>query len=98
MPRMSAPIPSSICDIKPWCAAITQATASLREPLAQLAVGWELALLALIVHVPFLRQPFGTFTFAWSDWALTAAVALTIVPVLEAVKWLERRGLLGEPN
>jgi Ca2+-transporting ATPase len=71
-----------------------------RRPLANrwlnLAVGWELALLALVIHVPFLQKPFGTFAFAWSDWALTATLALTIVPVLEGVKWLERRGYLGE--
>jgi Ca2+-transporting ATPase len=73
-----------------------------RRPLANrwlnLAVGWELALLALVVYVPSLQQPFGTFTFAWSDWALTATLALTIVPVLEVVKWLERRGYLGQLN
>jgi hypothetical protein len=37
----------------------------------------------------------GTFTFAVSDGALTAALALTIVPVLEAVKRLERRDYFG---
>ena len=61
-----------------------------------LAMGWELALLAVIVYVPFLQQPFGSFPFAWTDWALTVGLAFTIVPVLEAVKWLERHGYLGE--
>jgi Ca2+-transporting ATPase len=72
----------------------------LRKPLANrwlnLAIAWELVLLVVIVYVPFLQQPFGTFTFAWTDWALTVALALTIVPVLEAVKWFERHGYLGE--
>ena len=72
----------------------------LRRPLANrwlnLAVTWELLLLAAVVHVPFLQAPFGTFAFAWSDWALMIALAFTIVPVLEAVKWLGRRGYLGD--
>jgi Ca2+-transporting ATPase len=71
-----------------------------RRPFANrwlnLAVGWELLLLVVIVYVPFLQQPFGTFTFTWADWLLTGALAFTIVPVLEFVKWLERRGCLGE--
>jgi Ca2+-transporting ATPase len=72
----------------------------LRRPFANrwlnLAVGWELLLLAAIIYVPFLQQPFGTFTFGWTDWAVAGALAFTIVPVLELVKWLERRGCFGE--
>jgi len=72
----------------------------LRRPFANhwlnLAVGWELALLALILYTPFLQGPFGTFSFAWTDWAITAGLAFTVVPVLEAVKGLERRGYAGE--
>jgi Ca2+-transporting ATPase len=72
----------------------------LRRPFANrwlnAAVGWELLLLLAVVYVPFLQGPFGTFDLAWQDWALTAGLALTVVPVLEAVKWLERRGYLGE--
>jgi hypothetical protein len=48
-------------------------------------------LLTLILYTPFLQRPFGTFSFAWTDWALTAGLAFTVVPVLETVKWLERR-------
>jgi Ca2+-transporting ATPase len=55
------------------------------------AVGWELVLLALILYTPFLQGPFGTFSFSWTDWAMTAGLASTVVPVLEGVKWLERR-------
>jgi Ca2+-transporting ATPase len=72
----------------------------LRRPFANrwlnLAIVWELVLLVVIVYVPFLQGPFGTFTFAWTDWALTAALAFTVVPVLEGVKWFERHGYLGE--
>jgi Ca2+-transporting ATPase len=67
----------------------------LRRPFANRwlnrAVAWELALLVVVLYTPFLQRAFGTFAFTWTDWALTAAVALTIVPVLELVKWLERR-------
>jgi Ca2+-transporting ATPase len=60
-----------------------------------LAVSWELVMLAVVVYVPLLQRPFGTFHFAWADWGLAAAAALTIVPVLEALKWLGRRGAFG---
>jgi hypothetical protein len=32
-----------------------------------------------------------------ADWALVIAVALSVVPVLETVKWMIRRQWLGEP-
>ncbi|HEU5174856.1 MAG TPA: cation-translocating P-type ATPase C-terminal domain-containing protein, partial [Gemmatimonadaceae bacterium] len=71
----------------------------LRRPFANrwlnLAIAWEIAVLALVVYIPFVQRPFGTFTFAWTDWALAAALAFTVVPVLEAVKWVERRGVFG---
>ncbi len=71
----------------------------LRRPFANrwlnLAVLWELALLSAVIYVPFLQGPFGTFDFHWEDWALPVALASTIVPVLEVVKWLERRGVFG---
>jgi Ca2+-transporting ATPase len=72
----------------------------LRRPFANrwlnMAVAWELALLVVVIYVPFLQGPFGTFAMSWSDWALTVTLALTIVPVLESVKWLERHGYLGQ--
>lgn len=37
-----------------------------------------------------------TFSFGWTDWAPPAAPAFTIVPALEAVKRMERRGYVGE--
>jgi Ca2+-transporting ATPase len=52
-------------------------------------------LLVVIVYVPFFQRAFGTFSFAPSDWLLTAALAFSIVPVLEAVKWIARRGGFG---
>jgi len=59
------------------------------------AVAWELVLLVLIIYTPFLRGPFGTFPLTAVDWAIATGAAFTVVPVLEAVKWLARRGTFG---
>jgi Ca2+-transporting ATPase len=71
----------------------------LHRPFANtwlnLAVVWELALLALILYVPALHTPFGTFSLSPTDWAVVIGLSLTISPVLELVKWMERRGWLG---
>ncbi|MBI4664732.1 MAG: cation-translocating P-type ATPase [Verrucomicrobia bacterium] len=67
-----------------------------RRPFANkwlnLAIGWELALLALIVHTPFLERAFGTFNLPLMDWAIATGLALSITPVLELAKWMVRRG------
>ena len=71
----------------------------LRRPFANrwlnLAVSWELALLLLVVYLPILQRPLGTLALSGADWLLVGGAALTIVPVMEASKWLRRRGLLG---
>ena len=59
------------------------------------AVLWELLLLALIVFVPALHLPFGTRSLSPLDLAIVVAVAVTVIPVLEAAKAMERRGWLG---
>ena len=72
----------------------------LQRPLANrwlnLAVLWEMVLLGLILYVPSLQRPFATFGLSATDWILITALAFTVVPVLEAVKWMERRGWFGE--
>ncbi|HEY5618090.1 MAG TPA: cation-translocating P-type ATPase [Vicinamibacterales bacterium] len=60
------------------------------------AIAWELVVLVLIVYVPFFQRAFGTFSLTTADWMLTLALAFSIVPVLEAVKWMARRGWFGE--
>jgi Ca2+-transporting ATPase len=60
------------------------------------AILWELGLLLLIVYVPFLHAPFGTYSLSWKDWVIVLAVASTITPVVEVVKWMVRRGWLGK--
>ncbi len=59
---------------------------------------WELTLLMLIVYVPFLQGPFGTFSLTAADWVLVITVAFTMVLVLEAAKWMVRRGWVREVN
>jgi Ca2+-transporting ATPase len=72
----------------------------LHRPFANrwlnLAVAWEMMLLGAIIYVPFLQRPFGTFGLSATDWALTVALSFTVVPVMEAVKWMSRRGWFGE--
>ncbi|HKZ69895.1 MAG TPA: cation-translocating P-type ATPase, partial [Anaerolineales bacterium] len=60
-----------------------------------MAIVWELALLVLIVYVPTLHEPFGTFSLPLIDWAIVILLSLTISPVLELAKWMERRGWFG---
>jgi Ca2+-transporting ATPase len=71
----------------------------LRRPFANtwlnLAIVWELVLLIAIVYLPFLHEPFGTFSLPLVDWLIVIGIALTISPILELVKWMERRGWFG---
>ncbi len=60
------------------------------------AILWEMTLLAVIVYLPVLHEPFGTFSLTAFDWTVVLILALSVSPVLELVKWLERRGWLGK--
>jgi Ca2+-transporting ATPase len=66
----------------------------LHRPFANkwlnLAVLWELLLLALIIYVPVLHAPFSTSALSLTDWLLALGLALTVVPVLEVAKWMVR--------
>ena len=72
----------------------------LHKPFANkwlnLAILWELLLLGLIVYVPILERTFGTYGLTLNDWLIIVAAALTVSPVLEFAKWMERRGWLGK--
>ncbi len=61
-----------------------------------LAVVWEIVLLVLIIYLPFLNEPFGTYPLPLLDWIIVGGLAVTIVPVLELAKWLVRKGWLGK--
>ena len=60
------------------------------------AILWEMALLMVIIYVPFLHDAFGTYYLPLVDWLIIAGLAVTIVPVLETAKWMERRGWFGK--
>ena len=72
----------------------------LNKPFANkwlnMAVGWEVVLLILIVYLPFLHGPFNTYALPLIDWLIVGGLAVTIIPVLEIAKWMERRGWLGK--
>jgi P-type Ca2+ transporter type 2C len=72
----------------------------LNRPFANkwlnIAVLWELALLALIIYLPVLHEPFGTFSLPLIDWIIIVSLSFTVSPVLELVKWMERRGWFGK--
>jgi Ca2+-transporting ATPase len=73
---------------------------ALRHPFSNrwlnLAVAWELALLALVVYLPASHELFGTYALPFGDWLLVNVLAATIAPVLELAKWMERRGWFGK--
>jgi Ca2+-transporting ATPase len=60
-----------------------------------LAILWEILLILAIIYIPFLQVPFGTFSLTATDWAIIAALAFTISPVLELAKFGVRRGWFG---
>ncbi|HLA10608.1 MAG TPA: HAD-IC family P-type ATPase, partial [Pyrinomonadaceae bacterium] len=72
----------------------------LRHPFANkwlnIAILWELVMLALILYVPVLERVFGTFAMSTNEWLVIVGAALTVSPVLELAKWVERRGWFGK--
>jgi Ca2+-transporting ATPase len=72
----------------------------LDDPFANrwlnLAVSWEVLLLAAIMYVPFLQDAFGTSALSAYEWLVLLCVAASVVPIIEAAKWMERRGWFGE--
>lgn len=70
-----------------------------RRPFANrwlnLAVGWELLLLAAIVYAPPLQGMFGTFSLSAADWLVVAPAALSVIPAIEAAKRFSGTGRTG---
>ncbi|MBD3316984.1 MAG: HAD-IC family P-type ATPase [Chitinivibrionales bacterium] len=58
-----------------------------------LAIVVEVVLLIILLYVPFLQNVFGTFGFSFTEWSYILITAVTIVPVLEVAKWINRRFL-----
>jgi Ca2+-transporting ATPase len=71
----------------------------LQKPFANkwlnMAVVWELLLLMVVIYLPILHKPFGTYSLSLFDWAIAISLSFTVTPVLEIVKWMIRRGWLG---
>jgi len=71
----------------------------LKRPFANkwlnLAIVWELVMLAALITIPVFRTPFGTFLLTAEDWAIVIGAAASVVPVIELLKWFLRRGFLG---
>jgi Ca2+-transporting ATPase len=67
-----------------------------RRPFANrwlnLAILWEVGLLALIVYLPALQGPFATAALSASDLLLVLAGAASVVPVIEIAKAVNRHG------
>jgi Ca2+-transporting ATPase len=63
-----------------------------------LAILWELVLVAFVVNVPFLQEAFGTTSLSVGAWLIVTGTAFTIVPVLELAKRaIRRRRTHGTP-
>jgi len=66
-----------------------------RNKWLNLAILWEVMLVVLIVYIPFLQQPFHTFSLSIFDWAIVILIAGTVFPVLEitkaVIRWRERK-------
>jgi Ca2+-transporting ATPase len=50
------------------------------------AIAWELVMLTMVIYLPILQGPFGTFHLTLVDWLVAIAAAVTILPVLEVAK------------
>jgi Ca2+-transporting ATPase len=57
------------------------------------AIIWEIALLLLILYVPFLERAFEVSPLSVWEWAFLVFWSHTILPVLEFGKWLESQGI-----
>jgi Ca2+-transporting ATPase len=60
-----------------------------------LSILWEISMLVAIVYLPFMRALFGTFMMSAADWVIITSGAMTVIPVIESVKWAIRKGLFA---
>ncbi len=71
----------------------------LHRPFANrwlnLAIGWEIGLLLLILYVPYLENSFRVTSLTLTEALVIVFWSHTILPVLEFGKWLERRAFSG---
>jgi len=60
-----------------------------------LAITWELVILAAIIYLPVFQKIIGTFQLTAQDVSIVISAAATIVPVIELLKWIIRHGYFG---
>ncbi len=48
-------------------------------------------LLVLVLYLPVLQAPFGTFDMSVTDWAIVVGAAATVLPVLDVAKVVLRQ-------
>jgi Ca2+-transporting ATPase len=60
-----------------------------------LAIVWELVMLAAIIYIPVFRKIFGTFLLTPQDMVIVIGAAATVVPVIELMKLIIRKGWFG---
>jgi Ca2+-transporting ATPase len=56
-----------------------------------LAVFSEILLLGAVIHFPPLEEVFGVVALSFTEWLSILGAAFTVFPMLEFVKWLQRR-------
>jgi len=61
-----------------------------RNKWLNLAILFEVMLLALVVYMPFFQEPFHTFSLGAFDWLIVILAAGTVFPVLEITKLIIR--------
>jgi Ca2+-transporting ATPase len=80
--------------LKAYCFRSERAS-TFQRPFANgwlnLAIGWEMFLLLVVIYLPVLHEPMNTFSLTLRDWSIIATVAATIIPVLEITKAFIRR-------
>ena len=81
------------------CRSSTASMFSLRPvlPIALLASMVVSAAIHLVaVLVPSLREVFKTYSLSATEWLVLIALAASIIPIIEAVKALQRAGVVGK--
>ena len=51
----------------------------------------SLLLTTLVLEVPFLANAFGFAVLGWQQYTIAIALALTVIPIVELVKFVQRR-------
>jgi Ca2+-transporting ATPase len=60
-----------------------------------IAIAWEIVLLACMLYVPFLQRALGTFALPANDLGFIALAAISIIPVLEIAKRCTRKWMVA---